>query len=310
MAAWLFLLWLFSADSSAISWIYKVVFFAVLVIVPLGLSLLEPVDQEGSFTFYALAVFAQPIAALLAILSFTIPQSVYAAALASPWLVVTLFVALFGFSRLVSRGPYPLAELTIDAGLLYLPVAGGWLIVDRLGIQPFGYGELIIVLTVVHFHFAGFATPIISGMTGRVLATIDHPRRLYLYSIIGIVLAMPLVAAGITFTPWLGLLGTLLLTTALVMHAVLTLGWIRPEIAPAGGQLLLSLGALSSCLAMMFACLYSFSLVTHTLIFTIPTMAITHGVLNAFGFVTVSLFAWSRIAPRALRPRWPPVVIA
>ena len=52
---------------------------------------------------------------------------------------------------------------------------------------------------------------------------------------------------------------------------------------------------------MVLACLYAYSLATHTLILTIPTMAITHGLLNAFGFVTCSLIAWSQIAPREVR---------
>ena len=44
---------------------------------------------------------------------------------------------------------------------------------------------------------------------------------------------------------------------------------------------------------MVFACLYAYSVATHTLILTIPAMAMTDGLLNAFGFVTCSLFAWS-----------------
>jgi hypothetical protein len=51
---------------------------------------------------------------------------------------------------------------------------------------------------------------------------------------------------------------------------------------------------------MVLACLYAYSLATHTLIITIPGMAMTHGLLNAFGFVTCSLFAWSQIAPQEL----------
>jgi hypothetical protein len=46
---------------------------------------------------------------------------------------------------------------------------------------------------------------------------------------------------------------------------------------------------------MVLACLYAYSLVAHVLILRIPTMALTHGLLNAFGFVTCSLIAWSII---------------
>lgn len=300
---WLILLFTTTADSASTELIHKIVFFAILVIVPLGLSLVAP--RDGS-SLYKPAILMQPIAALLTIASFFLDKGVPAAALSSAWLILTAIVALYGVTRLISRGSlFPFAESSIDAGLIYLPVAGVWLVVYRLGIQPLGYGEIIILLTVVHFHFAGFAAPIIAGMNGRVLASRDYPEKMFAFSVFAIVAAMPLVAAGITFTPVLGLFGTLLLSVGLVSLAVLTIGWVRPAISQSaishpGKQILLILGAISSCSAMVLASLYAYSLATHTLILTIPTMAMTHGILNAFGFVTSSLFVWSRIAPKEL----------
>jgi hypothetical protein len=196
--------------------------------------------------------------------------------------------------RLATRGFQRIEELSIDAGLLYLPVAGGWLVIYRLGVQPFDFGEMIVLLTAVHFHFAGFATPIIAGMSGRVLARQDHPRKLFGLSVVALVAAMPLVAAGLTFSPWIGFAGALLLTLGLLMLAVLTLGWVAPSITSKPWRTLLSIGAIASCAAMVLACLYAYSLATHTLIITIPGMAMTHGLLNAFGFVTCSLLVWSQ----------------
>ena len=296
---WTLTLLVATSDSTATELIHKVVIFAVLVVVPLGLSVVVPADQNG-LSLYRLAVFAQPLAALLTVASFFFEKGVVSAALSSAWLIVTILVALFGLVRLASRGFHSLEELSIDAGLLYLPVAGVWLVVYRSGIQPFGYGEMIILLTAVHFHFAGFATPIIAGMSGRVLARRKYPRNVFAVSVFAIVAAMPLVAAGITFSPWIGFIGALLLTVGLVMLAVLTVGWVRPAITSTAWRTLLSMGALSSCAAMVLACLYAYSLATQTLILTIPRMAMTHGLLNAFGFVTCSLFVWSRIAPREI----------
>ncbi len=289
--AWLLLLLTTTADSAPIELIHKIVFFAVLVVVPLGLSLVA-----ASNLIYKLAIFIQPIASLLTIASFFLKKGIPSAALSSSWLIFTGLVALYGLSRLIARGgPLPLPELSLDAGLLYLPVAGVWLVIYRLDQQPFGYGEIIILLTVVHFHFAGFATPIIAAMHGRVLSSTEFPQKIYAFAVFGIVAAMPLVAAGITFNPLLGLIGTLLLSIALVLLAALTIGWVRPTISHRGKQILLVFAALSSCSAMVLASLYAYSIATHTLILTIPTMAMTHGILNAFGFVTCSLFVWSRI---------------
>ena len=292
IAAWLLLLLTTTSDLRETEVIHKVVFFGMLVVVPLGLSLVPLPGEQGSL-LYQLAVLIQPVAAVPTIASFYVETGPLSASLSAAWFILTALIALIGLMRLKSHGLHPIEELSIDAGLLYLPVAGVWLIVYRLGIQPFDYGETIILLTVVHFHFAGFAAPIIAGMSGRVLATRKHPQVVFKLSVFAMVASMPLVAAGITFSPWLGLIGTLMLSAGLVMLAVLTVGWVIPAVAPLTTRLLLFVGALSSCTAMVLACLYAYSLPMKLLIINIPTMALTHGILNAFGFVACSLLAWT-----------------
>ena len=292
---WLLLLLTTTSDLRETEVIHKVVFFGMLVVVPLGLSLVPAQEPESSL--YRGVVLVQPVAALPTIASFYFETGPLAALLSSAWFILTLLIALIGLMRFKSRGLYPIEEAAINAGLLYLPVAGVWLVVYRLGIQPFDYGETIILLTVVHFHFAGFAAPIVAGMSGRVLATRKYPSSVFRLSVFAIVASMPLVAAGITFSPWLGLIGTLLLSAGLMMLAVLTVGWVIPAITPSSSRLLLFIGALSNCAAMVLACLYAYSLPMKILIIDIPTMALTHGLLNAFGFVACSLLAWTIIAP-------------
>jgi hypothetical protein len=283
-----------TSDSHETELIHKVVFYAFLVIVPLALSLVPAGDQRGSLRLHRLIVLVQPVAAIVTIASFFVEKGLLSAAMSIAWLILTALAALFGVTRLIARRFYPLEELSIDAGLLYLPVAGMWLVIYRLGVQPFDYGETIILLTVVHFHFAGFAAPIIAGMAGRVLAARQpQPGKIFMLIVVAMITAMPLVAAGITFSPWLGLMGTLLLTTGLVLLGVLTLARVVPAITSPIAKILLVIAALSSCAAMVLACLYAYSIVAHTLILRIPTMAMTHGLLNAFGFVTCSLIAWS-----------------
>lgn len=294
--AWLLLLLTTTSDSHETELIHKIVFFAVLVIVPLGLSLVTIGEQKVSALLYRAAVLVQPVAAAIAIASFFFEKGPLSASLSAVWLVVGGIVALLGLSRFTARGLRPLYESSVDAGMLYLPVAGGWLIVYRLGVQPFDYGEMIILLTVIHFHFAGFAAPIIAGLTGKMLATTRYsPGKVYAFIVFAIVAAMPLVAAGITFSPLIGLAGTILLSFGLMLLAVITLGRVVQVITSVRARVLLSIAALSSCAAMVLACLYAYSLVAHILILRIPTMAMTHGLLNAFGFATCSLLAWSTI---------------
>jgi YndJ-like protein len=285
-----------TADSQETEFIHKIVLYAVLVIVPLGLSLIASGYIGFRATLYRLIVMSQPVAAILTVASFFFEKGLLSAALSSAWLILCSLMALLGLMRFVSRRPYSIEELAVDAALLYLPVAAVWLVVYRLGVQPFDYGETIILLTAVHFHFAGFAAPLTAGLVGKKLASVKRlPPRYFAIGVYAIVGAMPLVAAGITFSSWLGLLGTLLLTTGLVMLAALTIRSVVPAITFSGTRLLLWIAALSSCAAMVLASLYSYSLVAHIVILRIPTMAMTHGVLNAFGFATCSLVAWSTI---------------
>ena len=304
VVVWALLMLTATSDSRETELVHRIVFFAVLVIVPLGLSLVATADRTNGSILFRAAVLMQPVAALVTIASFFFEKGPVSASLSAAWLVFCATVALFGLTRLLSRGLYPLYESSMDAGLLYLSVAGLWLVVYRLGVQPFAYGEMIILLTVVHFHFAGFAAPIIAAMVGRNLA--GENRRLFSLIVASLIGAMPLVAAGITFSPWLGLLGTLLLATGLALLALLTIVRVLPTISSAGVRVLLSIAALSSCAAMVLACLYSYSLVAHVLIIRISTMAITHGLLNAFGFATCSLLAWSRITKKSAIATPPP----
>ena len=293
---WMLVLLTTTSDSEETEVVHKVVFFALLVIVPLGLSLVTAGEERISTLLYRAAVLVQPLAALVTIASFFFEKGLLAASLSAAWFIVCAITALLGLSRLTARGLFPLYESSIDAGLLYLPVAGGWLIVYRLGVQPFDYGEMIILLTVVHFHFAGFAAPLIAGLTGKILAQTKHPPgRTYVFVVVALVAAMPVVAAGITFSPLIGFVGALLIAAGLVTLAVLTIGRVLPVVSSWSARLLLLIAALSSCAAMVLACLYAYSLTAHVVILRIPTMAMTHGLLNAFGFATCSLLAWSII---------------
>ena len=294
--AWVLMLLTITTDSHETELIHKVVFFAMLVIVPLALSLVTAGDERGNLRLYSWAVIIQPIAAVVTIASFFFEKGLLSASLSSAWLILSSLIALFGLTRLVARGVFPVQEASVDAGLLYLSVASVWLVIYRFGVQPFDYGETIILLTVVHFHFAGFAAPIIAGMVGRTLSTTNPPSKTYSVMVVSIVAAMPLIAAGITFSPWLGLIGTFLLAAALAILAVLTIRRVLPATASLSARLLLLLAALSSCTAMVLACLYAYSIVAHTVILRIPTMAMTHGLLNAFGFSASSLLAWSMIS--------------
>ncbi|MGI8733847.1 MAG: YndJ family protein [Pyrinomonadaceae bacterium] len=299
-AIWLLLFSLQMGDSPETELIQRIVLLGILVIVPLGLSLVPGADpQARKIWLYRLALVAQPLGAIAAVASFLLQPGLPAAALACLWFFVTGVMALLGLWRLGRHELRSAAEISISAGLLYVPVAGFWLVVSRLGIQLLGYGDTIILLTAVHFHFAAYAAPILAGLAGRQLSKKRNLIRIFKFTPIGIIAGTPLVAAGITLSPMVALVGTVMITVGLLLLALLTLIWILPSIPSLVSRLLLLISSLSTLPAMLLACAYAYSIVFQKLIIDIPQMAKTHGIANAFGFALCGLVGWALIVERS-----------
>ncbi|HET6669729.1 MAG TPA: YndJ family protein [Pyrinomonadaceae bacterium] len=293
---WISLFSLRMGDSPETGLIQRIVLLGILVVVPLGLSLVPGANsEERDVRLYHLALLAQPFGAIAAVASFLLTPGVPAAALASLWFVVTALIALLGLSRLSKPELRSAAEISISAGLIYVPVAGSWLIVSRLGVQLLGYGDTIILLTAVHFHFAAYAAPILSGLAGRKLSEKVNLNRAFKLVPLGIIAGTPLVAAGITFSPVIALIGTVMISVALLILSVLVVGWILPSTQSIPARILLLVSSASTLPAMVLACAYAYSIVFHKLIIDIPQMALTHGLINAFGFALCGLAAWALI---------------
>jgi YndJ-like protein len=293
---WISLFLLRIGDSPETGLIQRIVLLGILVIVPLALSLVPGSNSnERNVRLYHVALLAQPFGAIAALVSFLLAPGVPAAALAVLWFVVTAVIALLGLSRLSKPELRSAAEISISAGLVYLPVAGSWLTVSRLGTQLLGYGDTIILLTAVHFHFAAYAAPILTGLAGRKLAEKGNIKRTFKLVPLGIIAGTPLVAAGITLSPALALIGTVMISVALVILSVLVVGWILPSIQSIPARILLLVSSASTLPAMVLACAYAYSIVFHKLIIDIPQMAKTHGIANAFGFALCGLTAWALI---------------
>ncbi|HEX8921557.1 MAG TPA: YndJ family transporter, partial [Pyrinomonadaceae bacterium] len=163
------------------------------------------------------------------------------------------------------------------------------------------FGDTIVLLTAIHFHYAGFAAPIIVGMTGRMLVDEDvRARRLLWISCVAVITGTPLVAAGITFSPGLALVGACVIAVGLWLLAALVVWRVLYSLpSHAGARVMLLISSASSCAAMVLACLYAYSIVAGRLILSIPQMAMFHGVANALGFSLCGLIAWCFIKPEA-----------
>lgn len=294
---WLGLLVIAPAGNFRVELIEKLLLLAPLVIVPLGLSLVAPVSSQArDEAIYRVALLAQPFGAALAVCSFLLPQGLWAALVASAWLAVTALIALYGLMRLLLPGAMRGEEIAISAGLVYLSVGGVWLVISRLGYQPLGFGDTIVLLTAVHFHYTGFAAPLLAGLAGRALrrdsSTVLKQRAAQTASF-GIIMGTPLVAAGITLSaPVLGLVGAVVVSLGLWLLAALVIFRVVPALSSRPSQILLVTSSVSSVIAMVLACAYAYSIVTKQLIINIPHMAMSHGIMNALGFALCGLMGW------------------
>lgn len=298
---WLITLTLAVKGQLKIGVIEQIFLLAPLVIIPLALPLVEAVDRPGPVqTLAGLAQVIQPFGAISAVASFLRPAGLAAAGLAGGWFVVTLLIALVGLVRPFSRGwRLQVEELCLDVGLLLLPIGGGWLVLSRLGANPLGFGDIIVLLTAIHFHYAAFAAPIITAMVGRALVAPPQTiQRLYRGVALGVIAGTPLVAAGITLSPLLELIGAIILATSLTLLAYLMGLVILPTISDNLARTLLLVSAGSIVVGMLLTYAYAVGQFSGYDLINIPQMARFHGIINALGFALCGLSGWNILRPR------------
>lgn len=284
--AWLSLWW-----SPLITIIPHFLLLAILVVVPLALWLIA---QMASSRTLQVAQIAQPIAALLATASFLLETGWLAGGLAAAWLAFTGLVALAGWLRLWAHRLTSAAEMCVTAGMLYLPVGGVWLAASRLGLSLLGFGEPLVSLTAMHFHYAGFAALVIAGLTGRQLAALPAPpRRAFRVVAVGLIAGMALVAAGITASPFLEVVAAIAFAASIIGLVGLQVRYVAPRTQRRLPQALFIVSALAGVTAMLAAVAYAWSEYTQRAFILIPQMLQIHGAVNALGFVLCNLLAWT-----------------
>jgi hypothetical protein len=250
---------------------------AAWAIVPLGLSLLpDPPLLRAARRLH-------PVAAILATISFFVPEGPAAAGLVVPWMALNGLVALAGLSTLKEafRGGVP--SLLRTAAMLF-PTAGGvHLVASRMGYPLAGFPEPIVLLTAIHFHYTAFAAPILASLAGRRLGRIAG---------LGLVGGTPLLAAGFLCSPRLKAAAVGVLVLSVIGVAIAQLGAARRLKAPTA-RLLLVVSSLSVIAGMILAAVYEHAFYTGRSWLSIPRMAWSHGLLNGVGFSLGGLLAWN-----------------
>lgn len=268
--------------------------FAPLVIVPLGMELGRMIGGVGRLEKVALRV--QPLGAALAVGAMWLPPGRKAGVTAMAWLGVCLLMAGGGAVRMVRalRGTRSRATvitlITLAVAQLDLAVGGAWLVASRLGMRPMGIQEPIGLLTAVHFHFAGFAAATIAA------ATLGFAERRGAYRwlkvVVLVVAGMPyVVAAGFVISPALKMGAAVLFSVSVAGLAIAVRGCGR-RAEDGVARVLLQIAAIAVFAGMVLSGLYAIADFKGSDALTIPQMARTHGILNAFGFCLVGLLGW------------------
>ena len=258
---------------------------APLLIVPLVCDQLR--TSAAPFAIWQPPRWATFFAASLAAVAVALNSGWQAAIIALPWTLLTVTFAAANCLRMRKFHASSAQPLLSIAAVLFLAVGGLWLFASCAGADPFGFGEPIVRLTAVHFHYAGF---VLTAIAARIAQWFARPA--VTTTMFAVFAGIPFVALGITLrSPAWELAATLLLASAAITLAVLQLVAAVQSRNPQA-LALLGIASVSLCTAMVLAFLYAFGRFRDSPMLDIPTMIATHGLLNAVGFSLFGLLGW------------------
>lgn len=280
-------------------WAAALLLLAALVLVPLAMELAGSDDPMSR-----LAAWIQVPAALCLGWAYLLPQGPTAAVLAAPWVATTCLMAVGGLIRLRRAGLRALDEVCIDAGFIYIVVGGVWAVTDRVGYRPLDFDGIIVLLTAIHFHYAGFVLPVITGLTlRRVKGWIGRVAGL------AVIAGVPLVALGITATqldasPWIECVAAWIMAAGGILTSLLLLQLTVRREEPPDARGLWAVAGVALLASMVLAALYGSRHFIDVQALDIPWMRAVHGTLNALGFGLAGLIAF-HLAQRSSRSSSP-----
>jgi hypothetical protein len=226
--------------------------------------------------------------AALTTVSFFLPVGQVAGVLTGLWLLVGVALALDGLDRLTRTRLQSLREFCFAFGEGYAFVGTLWLLASRLGLQPVGFREPIVLLTAVHFHYAGLMAAILAGLAASSMRTPLFLR---------IALSCAVFGPGLLGLAFLA--GPKLKLAAVGLMVIgefgIAFGTLRIALADAtgvGGKMLL-VGSGSVILGMVLAGIWAVGEYPLHAFVNLEQMARYHGVLNSVGFGLCSLVGWA-----------------
>jgi hypothetical protein len=261
---------------------------APLIVVPLGLRSIERANDRRTDRLMRLAILSSVPSAITLAIAFALTPGLASGSLAIPWLVTTGLAAgsaILGFTRDPAR-----LRLTprraMDAATGFLFVGAAFALADRADLRPFDFSATIILLTAVHFHFAGFALVLAGALAWRA-----RPGPAFGLALGLLVVGIPLTALGFFGLPLVAWFGVILVASGAIAVAIETLALSRGMSRGAGA--LATVAGVALMVSMPLAVIYSTGAVLGVVWLDVPTMARLHGSLNALGFALPAMLAWT-----------------
>lgn len=272
-----------------ISYVHLLIIAAPLWIIPMAWKLTDTPAQSNKLLLPAALSFS---------IAFVVKKGFLAGLLTLPWLLLVTVVAILKLKTWLANPNYKTFKISELAAYLYLPIGAIWALADRLDYPLMGFDATIILLTVAHFHYAGFVLPIITAQLGK-----HYPSLLPTPIAWGVILGIPLVAFGITTTHfnlpvWLETVAvTVMAISALVVGGIHIKIGIQHIQSLTGKMWLLAGLALSIGMALAFC--YGWRHYFTIEFLSIPWMYAVHGTLNSIGFALFGVLAWRLFSPNA-----------
>jgi YndJ-like protein len=290
---WVILLVVWRSGKAPIGIIDLLFLLAPLVVVPLGFEVLDAYAGDTQRSRVGRFVrLLQPLAAGLAVASFLFPTGMFAGVLSTGWLIVGGLTGCRALADVVHGGWRTVERVILNVARFDLALASCWFLVSRWGIMSLGFAEPIVLLTAVHFHYAGFATATIAGAALHDVAGQSRSRpQIAPWIVVSVAFLPYLLAAGFVFSASLRLLAGLLLASGLLAFAVIQFS-VAARLGSGIARAVLRLSAALLVPGMLLAVVYTVGEYSGRYWLIIPAMARIHGALNGPGFVLLGLLAW------------------
>lgn len=269
-------------------WVHLILSLApVFVVIPLAQCSLDLTGSDKKLAW---------LAAGLMIIANTLPASWPAGFLAGLWLLYTIYLLGKAYRKWKKQAArYKAAHLGHLFAFGYLCIGAFWGAADRLAWQPLEFAPVIVLLTAVHFHYAGFC---LSWMSSAILR--QHTGSKYLRSLAPLaIIGVPLTAVGITgsqlhWSPLTEVITVVLMIVGGVAVALLYLQFAFSAAATPVTSSLWILAGLSLLAGMVLALLYGLRFYFPLPFLSIPWMYSVHGSLNSLGFSMPAVLAWQQ----------------